>query len=292
MEVKCMFGYVRPYIPELKVKDHEFYRSVYCGLCRAMGKTTGQLSRFTLNYDFVFLSMVLLLANGEPFEIKRGRCIAHPFKSRAYVENNATLSRVASLSALLVYYKTRDDAEDEKGFKKLAAKIALPFLANACKRAKNPAELEEKIKEKLDALALLEKENTPSPDPVATVFGELLGEIARAGSLSPDDALSRILYRVGYHTGRWIYAADALDDMEDDKKRGSYNPYLLSFGGTPTEAEKALIGRSLILELDELEKAIALLDTGGRELLSDIIENVLYIGLPHITEKSVGVEIK
>jgi len=287
-----LFGYIRPYVPELKVKDHELYRAIYCGLCRAMGKCTGQLSRFTLNYDFVFLCAVLLVANGEPFEIKRGRCIAHPFRARAYMENNETLMRVAALSSLLVYHKMRDDARDEKGVKRLAARLALPFLAHAKKRAKNPALLEEAVIKRLDTLSRLEKEMTPSPDPVATQFGELLGEIARAGLTRENDALSRILYAVGYHTGRWIYAADALDDMERDRKRGSYNPYLLSFEGDPTEADRELIGRTLTLELEELERAIVLLDLGEREMLSDIIENILYLGLPHITEKTVGVEIK
>ncbi len=287
-----MFGYIRPYVPELKVKDHELYRAIYCGLCRAMGKCTGQLSRLTLNYDFVFLCAVLLVANGEPFEIKRGRCIAHPLRARAYMENNETLSRVAALSSLLVYHKMRDDAKDEKGVKKLAARLALPFLAHAKKRAKNPCELEEAVKAKLDALSELEMANTPSPDPVATRFGELLGEIARAGLTRENDALSRILYAVGYHTGRWIYAADALDDMERDRKRGSYNPYLLSFDGEPTKEDRELIGRALTLELESLERAIVLLDMDEREMLSDIIENTLYLGLPHITEKSVGVEIK
>jgi hypothetical protein len=31
-----MFGYVRPYRDELKVKDYELYRAVYCGLCHSL----------------------------------------------------------------------------------------------------------------------------------------------------------------------------------------------------------------------------------------------------------------
>ena len=47
-----MFGYVKPYVPELKVKENEFYRATYCGLCRALGRKSRFLS-FTLSYDFV-----------------------------------------------------------------------------------------------------------------------------------------------------------------------------------------------------------------------------------------------
>ena len=32
-----MFGYVRPYRPELRVREDEYYKGTYCGLCKAMG---------------------------------------------------------------------------------------------------------------------------------------------------------------------------------------------------------------------------------------------------------------
>ena len=56
-----MFGYVRPYVPDLRVREHELYRAVYCGLCRSMGKHTGCASSFTLSYDFVFLAAVRMV---------------------------------------------------------------------------------------------------------------------------------------------------------------------------------------------------------------------------------------
>ena len=33
-----MFGYVRPYKPELLVKEYGQYKAVYCELCRVLGK--------------------------------------------------------------------------------------------------------------------------------------------------------------------------------------------------------------------------------------------------------------
>ncbi len=285
-----MFGYVRPLVPELKVKDHEFYRSIYCGLCKTMGHCTGCLSRFTLNYDFVFLCAVLLAANEEPFEIKRGRCIAHPFKARAYMAENETLRRCARLSALLVYYKEKDDAADSSGAKKLLASLLLPFLSYAKKKAKNDGALEMSVEQKLSELSALEKGKIPSPDPPAALFGELLGEICRAGIISENEALGRIAYKIGYHTGRWIYALDALLDMPEDKKSGNYNPYLLSLGEELSDSDKKMISTSLTLELVELEKAIALLSYGERELLKDLIDNILFAGLPATAKKALFTE--
>ena len=50
-----MFGYVKPVVGEMLVREHEFYKATYCGICRAMKKHTGTLSRVTLSYDSVFL---------------------------------------------------------------------------------------------------------------------------------------------------------------------------------------------------------------------------------------------
>ena len=39
-----MFGYVKPWLPELRVREEATYRALYCGLCRTMKKTVGRLS--------------------------------------------------------------------------------------------------------------------------------------------------------------------------------------------------------------------------------------------------------
>ena len=53
-----MFGYVKPYKPELRVRELEEYKAVYCGLCRELGQSFGLFARFTLSYDFAFLAML------------------------------------------------------------------------------------------------------------------------------------------------------------------------------------------------------------------------------------------
>ena len=77
-----MLGYVRTDAQELRVREHQYYRALYCGLCHRMGKCTGQCSRMTLNYDFVFLAAVRLALTGEKPSVKKQRCVAHPFRSR------------------------------------------------------------------------------------------------------------------------------------------------------------------------------------------------------------------
>lgn len=76
-----MFGFVKPLVPELKVKDSDFYRSVYCGLCRSMSKHTGGISAFTLSYDMTFFALCRMALSDTELSFERIRCKAHPMKN-------------------------------------------------------------------------------------------------------------------------------------------------------------------------------------------------------------------
>ena len=54
-----MFGYIVPDRPELKVKELDVYNAYYCGICKSIKKNVGNIPRFSLTYDFAFLSMLL-----------------------------------------------------------------------------------------------------------------------------------------------------------------------------------------------------------------------------------------
>lgn len=81
-----MFGYVTPLVDELKVKEHIFYKSVYCGLCRCMGKTVCPESTVTLSYDAVFLVLVRMALTGCAAEFGAGRCTASTVEEKTVPE--------------------------------------------------------------------------------------------------------------------------------------------------------------------------------------------------------------
>ena len=96
-----------------------------------------------------------------------------------------------------------------------------------------------------------------------------------------DGANQRICFELGFRLGRFIYAADAAEDYEQDLKKGNYNPYVVAFGGRAlTENDRALMHTALRLELTALERAVDLLPFGDHATLRAIIQNVLYLGLP------------
>ena len=101
-----MFGYVKPKKEDLLVRDYEFYRATYCGICRAMKRHTGALSNVTLSYDSVFLAMVrMLYVDDDAFGIEKKRCIAHPLSPRPMLKENPATEYVARAFAILTHHK-------------------------------------------------------------------------------------------------------------------------------------------------------------------------------------------
>ncbi len=275
-----MLGYVRPDTQELRVREHLYYRALYCGLCHRMGRCTGQCSRMTLSYDFVFLAAVRLSLTGEKVEIRQQRCIAHPFRRRPTAQKSDALDYCADASALLVYHKLSDDVADERGFKKIRSLLARPFLRGAYKKAKKRhPELDKQIAAHLEALSRYEKGDLPveGAEPLAEQFGGLMEAVFTDG-LNGTEA--RIAGAIGKSVGRWIYLADAADDFAEDLRRERFNPYVGLFGGSPTEQDFRSLGHALIVHLERAEQGFLLIDGYPAPELKEILANILYLGLP------------
>ena len=273
-----MFGYVKPLTGELLVKEYEFYKATYCGVCRSLKKLTGSLSNVLHSYDSVFLALVrMIYVDDGAIGVEKSKCIAHPLKKRAMLKRNEATDYTARAFAILTYYKLCDDIADEK----LMKRVATSFLRPIFRGAKNRASLENIARiceEKLSAITKLERENCPSIDEPAKLFGELLGAIFGEGLDGADKQINETL---GYHLGKFIYCADAAEDYEKDRKSGSYNPYVTVYGGEPLSDEnKNTIRCALLLECRGIESAVNLLPFGKRATLENIINNIIYLGLP------------
>ena len=276
-----MFGYIKTVRSELRIREYEHYRASYCGLCRAMGKCTGQCSRMLLSYDFAFLANVRMLLDATKPTVRRRRCIAHPLRRRPMMEVNGQLRYCAAASAILAYEKCRDDVADERGFRRLAARVKCLFLRRMYRKGKKAAPgLADAVRAHLERLAECEARKVSSVDTVAAIFGDLLADVAAWG-LEGD--ASRIARRIGFATGRFIYVMDALDDQEKDAKRGRFNPFLLLYGGVIPDADKQPLRDGLVAGLYELEAAFDLLPEGDAS--REILNNILYLGMPQVMDQ-------
>ena len=263
-----MFGYVKTLPSELRLRDYECYRAYYCGLCKTMGSCTGQCSRLTLSYDFVFLAAVRCSLAGEEPDVKK----------------SPQLSYCADASALLAAAKIEDDLADERGFRRIRAFFRRLFFAGAARRARRRhPDLYRKITADLSRLREIERDETiVSADAPAEVFGSLLASIFSEGLT---DSAARIAAAIGDAVGRWIYLADAADDLAADAKKGRYNPLLRLFGKEPTAADWETVRTGLSATLSRAQRAFELMDAFPCPELREILANILYLGLPKMTEK-------
>lgn len=286
-----MFGYIRTDTPELRVRENEYYRAVYCGLCRAQGKCTGQCSRMTLSYDVVFLALLRLAISKENPEIMLGRCMAHPFKKRAYLSHCETLDYCANAAAILVYGKTLDDINDEKGIKRFKARLQMPLAKRMRKKAiKQYKELDQKVLDSLKILSDTEKERLASVDTPADRFGDILADILSFGLQGHDE---KIMRNIGKHIGRWIYIIDAADDLDDDLKNNRFNAFSCLYGQLPlTNDQKNDIANSLRLELAASEPAFDLIDFDNIPTIEGIIKNIIYRGMPDVADRVLCIDNK
>lgn len=264
-----MFGYVRPCKPELKCKEFDLYKATYCGLCRCLRQRYGFLPPMFLSYDFTFLAL-LLWESEESFHPCTGRCHVKPWVQKAMCPNSPALEKTADASVILTYWKLCDGIADEKGKKNLAARVLALMLRPAYKKAAGfRPEFDAAAQEHLERLSRLEKEGCPSIDRPADAFACLLRDTACL-----DGEGDRVLEQILYHVGRWIYLADARDDLADDREEGKYNPILLRYG---SEGDDTALKDTMT---HSVEMACAALQLGQFGCRMPVLENILYLGLP------------
>ena len=278
-----MFGYVVVDKPSLRIREYDYYRATYCGLCHTMGKCTGCLSRMTLSYDVAFFVLIREMLEGTEVEIVKKRCVRHPIKAINTVEINSQLEYSAYVGGILTAQKIEDNISDEKGIKSYVAKICKFILTKMERECEfTYPDLWDFVAEKLDKLSEIEQNRVASIDIPADVFGELMSGLLSFG-LEGDKKL--IANNIGKRIGRWIYIVDAFDDYEKDRESGSYNPFVLLYNEENfTEDNLISISKMLEAELAMVYSAVELIDDEDKNR-TEIVKNILCLGMPARVEK-------
>lgn len=285
-----MFGYIRPLAAELRVKEYTYYRAVYCGVCKSMEKNISPLLSMTLRYDFVLLVMVRMLLDGTVGALRPARCLANPLHKKTVLCDCEALRYTAHTAALLTHYGVLDNIADEHGIKRLAYRmLSLPSASmrkKALRQDPGLQPLDDRMQSELAALTTLEQAGQPSPDAAAEPFGQLLGVLFSHGL---EGSQKRIADTVGSAVGRCIYLLDAADDAPEDERTGAYNPFVLQARelGIPVteylQAHRGRIENAILLSCRTAYHALLLADGAETHPAWPCIENLLTLGIPHIT---------
>ncbi len=269
-----MFGYVCINKAEMKIKDYEAYKAVYCSLCKQLGKEYSFLTRFLLNYDCTFIALLIMANSDEHICFKKGRCKFNPLKTCKYcTEGEESLSKAAALLVAMSYYKLIDNIRDGNLFTKIGCVIIKPLFSSWKKKTYKKYPFYVDACEKMYTDQIIAEEGRASIDEAAEPTANLLKTLFSHEAYSEE--IKPAFEQLGYHLGKWIYLMDAACDIDSDVKHKSFNPIYNKLKKTRIEsAEFAdnILSQSLYL----LTSAYRLID---KKRFEDILDNIVLLGL-------------
>lgn len=274
-----MLGYVKAFKPEMKMKDYELYKGVYCSLCRALGRNYSPIAQLFLSYDFAFAAVLrLAVADGGCSFVKKS-CPYNPAKKCMICQSRETLDFCSHAIIITVYYKILDNIHDCGIKSKLVALLLYPIVYPMYKKAKRLApDVDKIIGESMKKQSETEKKQDVCIDEAAHPSADALGKIF---SLGFDGEKKNSLYTLGYMVGRYVYILDAADDIEDDLKNGSFNPFKAEYMHKKDEFANRVTAMLNLTQSNALET----LDAVEKKRFEDILENIVLDGLDFSMER-------
>lgn len=212
-----MFGYVVADQGRLTPTQTARYRECYCGLCRAIQKQHGQMSRLSLTYDMTFLVLLLDSLYEPTISAGAARCVVHPVRKQLQRISKYT-EYAADMNVALAYHNCLDDWNDDRNAVKFFySKVLQSKYQKIAVRWPHQCKV---MEETLHELSALELKRSPDLDRASRLFGQLM-----AALFAPEqDRWSEILAQIGDKLGQFIYVMDACLDQTADQSHHRYNP--------------------------------------------------------------------
>lgn len=261
-----MFGYVVINQPELKMKDYDTYRAYYCGVCHSLKERYGKKGQLTLSYDMTFLSILLNGLYESEIQDECHRCVMHPAGKHRMLFNEIS-DYAADMGILLSYFNLKDDWKDDRNVKSYA-------LYKSIKKGERRVEKfyprqAKAVRSYIHKLTECEQNVTRSIDAAAGLTGAMFAEIF----VYHEDEWSEELRQMGFFLGKFIYLMDAYEDIDDDIRTGSYNPWKLYIGQPDFEEQ---VKQILTMMMSECAKAFERLP-----IVKDveILRNIIFAGV-------------
>lgn len=260
--VPPMKGRMKPYLPELTIRDYNIYLQYLRGVRRQ------------LYTEFGWYSCHLLRHNGVVFAIL----------SDSLAGRTATCQR----QRVPGWHNLQDRRPDElRPAKRLRRALDRVLLRRAYERAvqQNPA-LERLFGQERDQavvqMNLNAKNYNLAAEPMSNVYGALYS------TLATDDPNQRKSMRyIGSSIGRIFYLMDKAERFEADKCSGRYNVFVVNdLMGQASAVENAR--RQALAAANDLMRVYSMLDV---KLNRSLLDNIMLLGLHHAVEPlEVGAE--
>lgn len=222
-----MFGYVNIDKQTLNDGQRGLWQSFMCQLCFSTKKQFGNFPRAFITNDINFFNVLFHGITQTDVQVNQCLCVSHPIKKRSVMQPDELSDRLAVANILLTYYKLYDDVLDGANVKKRTALRLFDKYRNAA--CAQWSDMDAMLSQRYGELRALEQANCSNIDQVCHPFAQLSADFA---ALVLQQNISQLSADLCYNVGKWIYLADALDDLPKDVKNRNYNPLTAHFGLT------------------------------------------------------------
>ena len=211
-----MFGYFRFKNQYSPYSIQKIYKNYYCGLCFALERHYGQLSRMLLSYDVTTIAIIGAI-HKEPC-CDKITCAGCNQRKRMLFDDDLW-KKTAGINILLAAEKLQDDINDENSF---LSKIERLLFHNVIKKAqKDRPETLDIIKRGYKTIVEDEVKKADVIE-IGKHFADMMLEVADSNYNLPQD--KRLFV---YEISRWLYYIDALDDYDEDVRKKRFNPLIM-----------------------------------------------------------------
>ncbi|MBM7862939.1 hypothetical protein JOD27_006785 [Lentzea nigeriaca] len=230
-----------------------------CGMCLSLRDEHGHLSRLVTNYDGLMIS-AMVEAQSELSRRPAGPCALRGMKS-ADVAIGPGARLAASVSLVLASLKIHDHVDDGDGLagrmgwagRAVAQRWAAKGLGTAADLGFDASVMVDSVRRQplVEAGAGLGSSVLVVTEPTETATGFAVAQTAViAGKLRNVEPLRE----VGRLFGRVAHLIDAVEDLEEDRASGAWNP-LLATGTSVDEAHRLCLDAmtGIRLAMDEVE---------------------------------------
>ena len=221
-----MKGRMRPYLPELTIRDYNTYQWYQRGVRRQLYTTYGLYSCYGLRYNGVLFAVLADSLAGRPATCKRMR-EPGTLVWRQMMCQTQGIRLAAQVEVLLSWHRIQDAQwADLPFYKKVRRVVDTVLLRRAYRKAaaENPALERIFVQERDQAnvqMTLNAKNYLLAAEPKGNLYGALYSVLA-----TDDPNQRKSMHYIGSCIGRAAYLLDKAESFSRDKDKGRYNVFL------------------------------------------------------------------
>ena len=275
-----MNGRMRPYLPEMTIRDYNIYLRYLRGVRRQLYEEYGFYACHLLRTNGVLFAIFSDSLAGREATCQRKR-VPGTLMWRRLMCQTQGIRLAAQVEVLLGWHNLQDRKYSELDLpRKVQRAVDRLFLRRSYERAvqQNPALERLFCQEREQAVVqmnLSARNYTLAAEPMSNIYGALYSTLATSDA----DQRQR-MWAIGSGIGRIFYLQDKAERFETDRRRKRYNVFVANeLNGQAAAVENAR--RQALAAANDLMRVYGMLDI---KLNRSLLDNIMRLGLRHAVD--------